>query len=176
MNLWHDVPLGDNTPETFNTIVEIPRGSLNKYEIDKDTGMIALDRVNHTAQIYPVDYGFAPQTLWDDGDALDVAILTTEPLHPGILVNVRPVGLMKMVDCGESDDKVIAVPAKDPRWNEVQDITDVNSHKLQAIKHFFETYKDLQNKVVTISGFEGKVAAAEAVEKSIKLYKEKFGK
>jgi len=176
MNLWHDVPLGDKVPETFNTIVEIPRGSLNKYEIDKDTGMIALDRVNHTAQIYPVDYGFAPQTLWDDGDALDVAILTTEPLHPGILVNVRPVGLMKMIDCGESDDKVIAVPAKDPRWNDVTDINDVNSHTLQTIKHFFETYKNLQDKEVKISGFEGKVAAIEAVEKSVRLYKEKFGK
>ncbi len=171
MNLWHDVPLGDDAPNEFNVIIEIPRGSLNKYEIDKETGMIALDRVLHTAQIYPIDYGFAPQTLWDDGDALDVAVLTTEPLHPGILVPVRPVGLMKMIDGGDSDDKVIAVPAGDPRWNDVTDITDVNQHQLQTIKHFFETYKQLQNKEVSIDGFENAVAAKEAVTRSVELYK-----
>lgn len=170
MNLWHDIPLGDDAPNEFNVIIEIPRGSLNKYEIDKQTGMIALDRVLHTAQIYPIDYGFAPQTLWDDDDALDVAVLTTEPLHPGILVPVRPVGLMKMIDGGESDDKVIAVPAGDPRWNDVTDITDVNQHQLQTIKHFFETYKQLQNKEVSIDGFENAVAAKEAVTRSVELY------
>lgn len=176
MNLWHDVPLGDKTPEEFNCIIEIPRGSLNKYEIDKETGMIALDRVLHTAQIYPVDYGFAPQTLWDDDDALDVAVLTTEPLHPGILVKVRPIGVMKMIDSGESDDKVIAVPAKDPRWDTVKDIKDANQHQLKAIKHFFETYKGLQDKVVEISGFEGKEEAKAAVKRSIDMYNEKYGK
>lgn len=176
MNLWHDVSLGDKVPEEFNTIIEIPRGSLNKYEIDKETGLIALDRVSHTAQIYPVDYGFAPQTLWDDDDALDVVVLSTAPLFPGILVRVRPIGLMKMIDSGESDDKVIAVPAKDPRWDDVKNIGDANKHQLKEIKHFFETYKNLQDKVVEISGYEGREAAVEAVKRSVDLYNKKFGK
>ncbi len=176
MNLWHDVSLGKNAPQEINTIIECPRGSSNKYEIDKDTGMIALDRVLHTAQVYPIEYGFVPQTLWDDGDAIDVLVLATEPLHPGILVKVRPVGLMKMVDSGENDDKIIGVPVDDPRWAGVKDIGDVNSHTLKTIKHFFETYKQLQNKEVVVGGFEGYDAAVKAVERSVALYQEKFGK
>ncbi len=176
MNLWHDVTLGKHVPEEFNTIIEIPRGSANKYEIDKETGLIALDRVLYTAQVYPVDYGFAPQTLWEDGDALDVMVLTTEPLAPAILVAVRPVGLMKMVDSGEGDDKVIVVPVDDPRFAEVKDLADVNQHQLKTIKHFFETYKQLQNKKVEVTGFEGRDAALAAVKKSIELYQAKFGK
>jgi len=176
MNLWHDIPLGDKAPEEFTAIIEIPRGSLNKYEIDKETGLIALDRVSHTAQVFPCDYGFAPQTLYDDGDALDVIVLSTEPLYPGIVVHVRPVGLMKMIDSGDRDDKVIGVPVKDPRWEEVQDIGHVNQHVLKTFKHFYENYKKLQDKEVVVEGFEGKEAALEAVKHSIALYKEKFGK
>lgn len=176
MNLWHDVSLGKNVPEEINAIIEIPRGSLNKYEIDKETGMIALDRVSYTAQSYPVDYGFAPQTLWEDGDALDVIVLTTEPLAPGILVKVRPVAVMHMVDSGEGDDKIIAVPAKDPRFEDVKDIGDVNQHTLKTLKHFYESYKKLQNKEVVVSGFDNRDAALAAVKKSIELYNEKFGK
>ncbi len=174
MNLWHDISLGKNAPEEINTIVECPRGSMNKYEIDKETGLIALDRVLHTAQSYPVEYGFAPQTLWDDGDALDVLILATEPIHPGILVKSRVVGLMKMIDSGDSDDKVITVPVDDPRWAEVKEIGDVNQHTLKTIKHFFETYKKLQNKEVTIQGFEDKASALAAVTRSVQMYKAKF--
>ena len=174
MNLWHDISLGKNAPEEINTIVECPRGSMNKYEIDKETGLIALDRVLHTAQSYPVEYGFAPQTLWDDGDALDVLILATEPIHPGILVKSRVVGLMKMIDSGDSDDKVITVPVDDPRWAEVKEIGDVNQHTLKTIKHFFETYKKLQNKEVTIQGFEDKASALAAVTRSGQMYKAKF--
>ena len=176
MNLWHEISVGKEAPETFNTIIEIPRGSLNKYEIDKETGLIALDRVSYTAQTYPIDYGFAPQTLWDDGDALDVIILSTEPLYPGILVHTRPVGLMKMIDSGESDDKVIGVPVDDPRWFDVKDIADVNKHTLKTVQHYFETYKNLQDKVVTIEGFEGKEKAIEAVKRSMDLYNEKHSK
>ncbi len=176
MNLWHDVPLGEKAPEIFTTIIEIPRGSLNKYEIDKETGLIALDRVSHTAQVFPMDYGFAPKTLWDDGDALDVIVLTTEPLHPGIVVHTRPVGLMKMIDSGDSDDKVIGVPVDDPRWDNVQDIGDVNQHQLKTLKHFYENYKKLQDKVVEVNGFEGKEAALAAVKRSMELYNEKLAK
>ncbi len=153
-------------------IVEIPKHSHNKYEIDKKTGLIALDRVAHTGQDFPFDYGFVPQTLWDDGDALDVIVLTTYPLFPGVLVRVRPVALMKMVDGGDSDDKVIAVPVDDPRWNDVHDLEHINKHTLKEMEHFYSTYKKLQNKEVSINGFEGKTAAKDAFERARKAYQD----
>lgn len=168
MNLLHDISAGEKNE--MNVIIEIPKGSLNKYEIDKETGLIALDRVAHTAQPFPTDYGFVPQTLWDDGDALDVLVLTTAPLAPGILVRARPVAIMNMVDSGESDAKIIAVPVSDPRWKDVQDIKDLNKHTLKELEHFYLTYKQLQNKVVTISGFEGKDAAEKAFERARQMY------
>ena len=175
MNLWHDLGLGDKAPQEFNVIIECPKGTKNKYEIDKETGLIMLDRAMKTSQDYPFDYGFAPQTLWEDGDALDVVVLTTYPLYPGILLKVRPVGIMHMIDCGDSDDKVIAVPANDPRWDDVVDLEDVNKHTIKEMQHFFETYKTIEKgKVVSIGGFEGKKQAIEAVEKSIELYKSKY--
>ncbi len=170
MNLLHDIDPG--TKEEMNVIVEINKGSNNKYEIDKKTGLIALDRVAHTAQSFPFDYGFVPQTLWDDGDALDVILLTTYPLVPGILVRARPVAIMHMIDSGDGDDKVIAVPSDDPRWKDVADIGDINKHTLKEIEHFYSTYKQLQNKEVTISGFDGKTEAEAAFEKGRKLYEE----
>jgi len=180
MNLWHDIPLGDKAPETFNVIIEIPQGSNNKYEIDKETGLIALDRANYSSAPYPVDYGFAPQTLWEDDDALDVAVLTTWPLAVGIKVTVRPVAVIEMIDDGESDFKIVAVPADDKRWDDVQDLADINQHRLKEIVHFFETYKTLKNVdnpvQVEIKGVSGKKEAIEAVEKSVKLYNEKYGK
>jgi len=174
MNLWHDISSGDKTPEEINVIIEIPKGSKNKYEIDKKTGLIALDRAMHTAQDYPFDYGFVPQTLWDDDDALDVIVLATYPLAPGILVRARPVAILSMIDGGESDDKVIAVPIDDPRWSEVQDLPDLNKHTPKEIEHFFSTYKKIQNKVVETNGFNGKKEAQEAIVRSQKLYQEKF--
>ncbi|OGH64182.1 MAG: inorganic pyrophosphatase [Candidatus Magasanikbacteria bacterium RIFCSPHIGHO2_01_FULL_41_23] len=174
MNLWHDISVGKNAPEEIRVVVEIPRGSLNKYEVDKETGLIALDRVAHTGQAFPFDYAFVPQTLWDDGDALDVIIFATEPFFPGLLVDVRPVGIMHMIDSGDSDDKVLAVPAADPRWKHVADIGDLNQHQLKVIQHFYEYYKKLQNKEVTVSGFEGKMQALEAVKKGMRMYNEKF--
>lgn len=174
MNLWHDIDPG--TKEKINVIIEIPRGSKNKYEIDKDTGLIALDRAAHTAQDFPFDYGFTPKTLWDDGDALDVVVLTTFPLAPGILVRVRPVALMTMIDDGDSDDKIIGVPTDDPRWDHVHDLDDINKHTLKEIEHFYSTYKKLQNKEVEVKGFKGSADAAAAFERSLTLYQEKFGK
>lgn len=175
MNLWHDVPLGSDAPNEINTIIEIPKGSANKYEIDKETGMIKLDRANYSAAPYPFDYGFAPQTLWEDGDPLDVVVLTTYPLHPGILVAVRPVAVMDMIDSGESDYKIIAVPVEDKRWDDVQDLGDLNKHTLREIQHFFETYKALKGKPapVEIKGVYDKAAALEAVKKSVELYRQK---
>lgn len=175
MNLWHDVPLGSDAPNEINTIIEIPKGSANKYEVDKETGMIKLDRANYSAAPYPFDYGFAPQTLWEDGDPLDVVVLTTYPLHPGILVAVRPVAVMDMIDSGESDYKIIAVPVEDKRWDDVQDLGDLNKHTLKEIQHFFETYKALKGKPapVEIKGVYDKAAAIEAVKKSVELYSQK---
>lgn len=173
MNLWHDI--GAGTKQQMNIIIEIPRGSKNKYEIDKETGLIALDRVSHTAQHFPFDYGFIPQTYWDDEDALDAIILTTEPLAPGILVRGRPIGLMNMIDDGDPDDKIIAVPIDDPRWKEVKDVKDINKHTLKEMEHFYSTYKNLQKKEVSITGFKGKTKAVEAFERARKLYSQKFG-
>lgn len=173
MNLLHDVPAG--SAEEMNVIIEIPKGSSNKYEIDKDTGLIKLDRANYTAAAYPVEYGFVPQTLWDDGDALDVIVLATFPIPSGILVEVRPVALMEMIDTGENDYKVIGVPVNDKRWDDVQDLKDLNQHTLKEIKHFFETYKALKGKdsEVIIHGFKGKAEAIAAFEKARKMYADK---
>lgn len=169
MNLIKDIPAG--TAEEMNVIVEINKGSKNKYEIDKETGLIALDRVMHTSQDCPYDYGFVPQTLWEDGDPLDVVILTTYPLFPGLLVKVRPVGIAHMIDSGEGDAKIIAVPVSDPRWDDVQDLQDVNKHTLKEIEHYFTTYKKIQNKEVVINGFGDKKEAMNAFLKAIQLYK-----
>ncbi len=176
MNLWHEVSSGKNTPELINVIVEIPKGSKNKYEIDKETGMIKLDRAMKSAQDYPFDYGFVPRSLWEDGDALDVVLLTTYPLAPGILVEARPVAVMHMIDGGEGDDKVIAVPKNDPRWEEVDDLSGINKHTVKEIQHFFETYKSIEGKSVEITGVEGREAAFEAVKKGLAMYQEKFNK
>lgn len=174
MHFLHDIAPG--TAQKINVIIEIPKGSKNKYEIDKATGLIALDRVAHTSQDFPFDYGFIPQTLWDDGDAVDVVVLTTHPLFPGVLVRVRPVAIMSMVDSGDADDKIIAVPVDDPRWNDVLDLEDLNPHTLREIEHFYSTYKKLQNKEVVINDFKGKVAAEAAFARGIKFYQDDMKK
>ena len=171
MNLLHDIPAG--SAEVMNVIIEIPKFSKNKYEIDKETGLIALDRVMHSSQDYPFDYGFVPQTLYDDGDALDVVLLTTYPLAPGILVKARPVAIMEMIDSGERDDKIIAVPVDDPRFDDVKDIGDLNKHFIKETTHFFETYKKVQKKSVEIGAWLGAAEAKAAFAKSCELYKAK---
>jgi inorganic pyrophosphatase len=161
--------------------VEISKGSNNKYEIDKETGLIALDRANYNAAPYPFDYAFVPQTLWEDGDALDVIILSTYPLAVGVMVAVRPVAIMDMNDSGESDAKILAVPVNDRRFDDINDLADLNKHMLKEYSHFFETYKILKsddpNKYpVIISGYRGRAEAIDAIVKSQELYKEKFSK
>jgi inorganic pyrophosphatase len=174
MNLLHEVTAGKDAPNIINVIIEIPKGSKNKYELDKETGLIMLDRAMHTAQAYPFDYGFMPQSHWEDGDPLDVVVLTTYPLAPGVLVKVRPVAIVNMIDDGDSDAKIIAVPDKDPRFDEVKDLADVNKHTIREIEHFFLTYKQLQKKEVSIDDIGDRAAAIAAVLKSQSLYKEKF--
>lgn len=173
MNLLHDIDPG--TKDAMNVIIEIPKDSHNKYEIDKKTGLIKLDRANYSSAAYPFDYGFVPQTLWDDGDALDVIVLTSYPLNVGVLVEARPVAILHMVDGGDADDKIIAVPSEDKRWDDVQDLADINKHTLKEIQHFFETYKQLKGKPVEvkIDGYEGADKAHEAFERARKMYADK---
>ncbi len=172
MNLLHDIAPG--TADEMNVIIEIPKDSHNKYEIDKKTGLIKLDRANYSSAAYPFDYGFVPQTLWDDGDALDVIVLTTYPLNVGVLVTARPVGILHMVDGGDADEKIIAVPTEDKRWDDVQDLGDINQHQLKEFVHFFETYKNLKGKPVSveINGYEGATKAKEAFSRACKMYTE----
>jgi inorganic pyrophosphatase len=176
MHLWHDISAGEQAPDEVTVIIEIPRGSQNKYEIDKETGLISLDRVLFGANVYPMDYGFVPQSYWEDGDALDALVMTTNPLFPGCLVSCRPIGVMHMIDSGESDDKLICVPTKDPRFSHVQDIDDLGEHRLKELKHLFETMKILQNKEVKVTGFDHAKKAKETVKKAMKMYQEKFAK
>ncbi|MFA5132297.1 MAG: inorganic diphosphatase [Candidatus Paceibacterota bacterium] len=176
MNLLHDITPGSNVPNEINVIIEINKGSKNKYEIDKATGLIKLDRAMKTSQDYPFDYGFVPQTHWHDGDPLDVVLLTTYPLIPGILVDARPVAVMDMIDGGESDAKIIAVPVNDVRFKNVKDIGDLNEHTLKEIEHFFLTYKSIENKVVTIPTIRDAKAAMEVVIEGVELYKKEFNK
>ncbi len=174
MNLLHDIAPGSR--DEMNVIVEIPKFSKNKYEIDKATGLIALDRVMHSAQDYPFDYGFVPQTLCDDGDALDVVLFTTYPLALGVLVKARPVAMMEMIDGGEQDNKIVAVPVDDPRMNDIKDLKDLYSHFTKEMTHFFETYKKIQNKEVKIGDWHGADKAKEEFDKSCAFYKEKDSK
>lgn len=176
MNLWHDVKIGKKVPEEINVIVEIPKGSHNKYEFDKETGLIKLDRANYNATPYPCEYGFVPQTLGEDGDALDVLLLATYPLMPGVLVTMRPIALMEMTDSGEPDSKIIGVPVDDRRWDDIQNLDDLNQHTLREFQHFFETIKQLKAKpaVVVVHGFKDKKRAQKELQKGIDLYKKKF--
>lgn len=174
MNYWHEVSRGKEYPETFNVIIEIPRGSCNKYEVDKETGLIKLDRVNYGAMYYPMDYGFVPQTYWHDGDPVDVLVITTHSLLPGILVECRAIACLDMVDGGDDDVKLIAVPVDDPRFKEYQDIDDIAPHTIAELKHFFETYKQLQGKEVRVGEVQGRTRAIEALQEAQKLYEQKF--
>ena len=172
MNLWHDVPRGDE--KILNVIVEIPKLSRIKYELEKETGLIHVDRVLYSPMHYPANYGFVPQTLWDDGDPLDVLVMSHEPFVPGCLVAVRPIGIMDMTDDGESDSKVLAVPAKDPRFNSIKDLDQIEPHTLDEISHFFKVYKDLQKKEVVVGAWADRATAEKAILHSIELYEKKY--
>ena len=174
MNLWRDLPPGHNPPEEITAVVEIPFGTRNKYELDKDTGLIRLDRVLYSSMHYPGDYGFIPRTLFLDGDPLDVVVLVKEQTFPGCLIDVRPLGLLKMLDKGVPDDKILAAPLKDPYYADYFDIADIPQHLLKEIEHFFERYKDLEGKRVQIIGWEKSQAAMRVIRESIELYDRTF--
>ncbi|MBJ8345993.1 inorganic diphosphatase [Antrihabitans sp. YC2-6] len=160
----------------FDVTIEIPKGQRNKYEIDHETGRVRLDRFLYTSMVYPADYGYIENTLGEDGDPLDVLVLLPEPVFPGVLILVRPVAMYKMVDEKGGDDKVLAVPAGDYRWDHIQELEDVPAHELAAIKHFFERYKDLEpGKFVKGSEWVGRAEAEAEVEASIQRLKDTGG-
>lgn len=172
LNLWHDLNRGNL--EILNAIIEIPTGSRVKYELDKKTGLIKYDRVLYSPMHYPANYGFIPRTLWDDGDPLDVLVLGADPLIPGCLIQVRPIGVLDMIDGGDGDAKILAVPANDPRWNNTNCIEDVESHILEEMRHFFKVYKDLQNKSVDVGKWHGVEETNKCIKKSFELYDKEY--
>ncbi len=151
---------------TFDAIIEIPRGSRNKYEMDHETGMIRFDRVLYSPMFYPADYGFVPDTLGLDGDPLDVLVFLTEPTFPGCLIEVKPIGVLNMSDDKGRDEKIICVPVADPTWNQLENIEDMNSHTLKAVEHFFKTYKDLENKTCVVEGYGDKAQALQIIQEA----------
>lgn len=167
---WHDLQPGPNAPEQITAVIEIPSGSRNKYELDKKTGLFHLDRVLYSAVSYPGDYGLVPRTLHDDGDPLDVLVHVDEPTFPGCQIDVRPLGVLRMLDRGEPDDKIFGVPTHDPRYDEYSDISSYPQHRLREIEHFFQIYKDLEGRRVEIIGWEGNGAAKEIIQRSIAQY------
>ena len=170
IHLWRDLSPGRNPPEEVTAVIEIPFGSRNKYELDKATGLMKLDRVLYSAVHYPGDYGFIPRTLHLDGDPLDIVVLVKEQTFPGCLIEVRPLGVLRMLDKGEPDDKILAVPLKDPYYAEYFDIADIPQHLLKEIEHFFERYKDLEGKRVQVVGWEKSDAAMQVIREAIALY------
>ena len=173
-NPWHDVDTGKQTPNIVNAIVEVPKASTLKYELDKETGLMKLDRVLYSAVHYPGDYGFIPRTYWEDGDPLDVIILSNFPVYPGTIVSVRPIGVIHLVDTKENDDKIIAVHATDPRFERYNDINDIPEHTIRELKHFFETYKALQKKKVSVLSIKNASTAKNAILRGIEKYKKEF--
>jgi inorganic pyrophosphatase len=172
---WHDIPTGPKVPGVLTAVIEIPRHERNKYELDKELGLLRLDRVLFSAVQYPGDYGFLPRTLGDDGDPLDVLVIMTAPVFPGCLVEVRPVGIFHLVDRGASDEKIIAVPVRDPFTDEIRDIGDIRPHSLREIEHFFEVYKDLEGIRVRSRGFDGVAGAHKAILHAIDNYTRRYG-
>ena len=172
MNLWKDIPTGPSDPEVIYAVVEIPKGSRNKYEYDKDMEAFALDRVLYSPFHYPAEYGIIPQTLWDDGDPMDVLVIMDQATFPGCVIETRPIGIMRMIDGGDSDDKILGVPVNDPRFTDIRDINDVPQQFLDEIEHFFSDYKKLEGKTTNVLGWENAEKAFEAIKHSKELYNE----
>jgi inorganic pyrophosphatase len=171
---WRDLPPGRHPPEEVTAVIEIPSGSRNKYELDKDSGLFRLDRVLYSAVHYPGDYGFIPRTLHEDGDPCDVLVLVNEPTFPGCQIDVRPIGVLMMLDRGEPDDKILAVPSNDPYYAEYFDIADIPQHYLKEVEHFFHIYKDLEGRRVQTVGWEKSEKALRVITDSIARYADMY--
>ena len=174
-NIWHDMSSDRIKPESFYTFIEIPKGSKNKYELDKETGVIVLDRVLGASVQYPANYGFIPKTLAGDMDAVDVLVLCQETIPAGCLVEKKPIGVMVMVDDGKVDEKIIAVATKDLVYSSYNNLEELPEHIIFEIEHFFNVYKAFETKKTTIEGFKGKSVAIDTIKSGIKRYKEIFG-
>lgn len=171
---WHGAHYGERSPATVNALIEISEGSRTKYEIDKTTGLLKLDRVIYSSFHYPVNYGFIPQTLGEDGDPLDILVLCSESIQPLCLVEATVIGNMQMIDTGVTDDKIIAVAAKDPSVNHIKNVGELPPHFVSVLKNYFEQYKVLENKKVQIDQFQDKETAYKVITDAIELYKIKF--
>ena len=174
MNPWHDVNIGDKVPDEFSAIIEVPKGSKIKYELDKDSGLIKVDRILFSAVHYPANYGFIPRTYCEDDDPLDVLVLGQEPVYPMSIMTAIPIGVMKMKDEGEADDKIIAVHAHDPEYSDYKSIKDLPQHRLAEVRRFFEDYKKLEKKVVVVEEFLDAEDAKRILIESIEYYNKKF--
>ena len=173
---WHGAHYGENAPLAVNAVIEISQGSRAKYEVDKPTGLLKLDRVIYSSFHYPINYGFIPQTLGQDGDPLDILVFCSQPIQPLCLVEANVIGNMQMIDQGQVDDKIIAVASKDPSVNHYQKMEDLPQHFLLELRNFFEQYKVLENKKVAIDNFQDKETACTIIQSAIDFYKESFGK
>ena len=176
MNPWHDFSDERITAEKFLSVIEIPKGSKNKYELDKESGLLRLDRILYTSTHYPANYGFIPLTLSEDNDPLDVLVLCQEKLEPLSIVDCYPIGMITMIDENEEDEKIIAIPLNDPLLNTNNDISDLPQHQFQEIKHFFEIYKYLENKSTRVDNIYGRERAIETIEKCKLAYRKKYPK
>jgi inorganic pyrophosphatase len=173
---WHEAPIGSNPPEFVNGIIEISTGMRTKYEVDKETGLLKLDRILYSAVYYPANYGFIPQTMGEDKDPLDIMILCRESIQPLCLVPARVVGVMRMIDQGLADDKILAVAENDANTKHLKDISELAAHFKLELKEFFESYKRLENKVVTVPDFQGKDIALKIITRAVKDYNTEFRK
>ncbi len=174
MNIWHDINPERITRKDFEAVIEIPKGSKMKYELDKETGLLKLDRVLHTSTHYPANYGFIPRTYADDNDPLDVLVLCSEKIEPMALVRCYPIGVISMMDGGHADDKIIAIPFGDPTYNEYKDISQLPKHIFNEMIHFFKVYKMLENKDTVIDEARGALTAVDIIEDAIKGYQKEF--
>jgi inorganic pyrophosphatase len=171
---WHGIPPGENAPRIVNAIIEIPQGSRCKYEIDKESGLLKLDRIIYSSFYYPCNYGFIPQTYGDDKDPLDILVLTSMPVQALCIVQAKVLGVMQMVDSGDADDKIIAVAANDPSVNHYNNIEELPKHFFDELRHFFEEYKKLENKTVKVDEIRDKSVALKSIQDAMEFYQENF--
>lgn len=170
MNIWHDIAPERIKKEDFMCYIEIQKGSKSKYELDKETGVLKLDRVLYTSTVYPASYGFIPRTLADDGDPLDVLVLCSEPILPATLVQCYPIGVINMIDDGKMDEKIIAIPFREPTYNIYSDISQLPRHIFDEIRHFFQVYKVLEHKTTSVRELMDRESAVQIVQKCIDNY------
>lgn len=173
-NLWHDISPARVTPDDFIAVIEIEKGSKNKYELDKESGALILDRILYTSTHYPANYGFLPRTYAEDGDPLDVLVICSETICPLSLVRCYPIGVITMLDGGKLDEKIIGIPFSDPAYNEFHDITELPSHIFEEMRHFFSVYKSLENKTTVVNDVQGAEEARAIIAKCRTAYAEKF--